>query len=610
MRSVRTLASQGRSLPVLVLAVLLIDSLGEELIFHPDWGFDSYEVTIPKRLSFRGGEQGVASPVSYLLQLKGKKHVLHLWPKRLLLPRHLHVFSFTKEGNLLEDHPYIPKDCNYMGLVEGSQGSQATFSSCMGGLRGILNIDAKHYQIEPLKTSFSFEHVVYLLKKEHLSNQTCGLPDDEIEQQIAQHENMARLRDFHISYMHPKYMELALVFDHSRYLYVKSNLTQVISDAILLSGIMDTYFKEINMRIHLKAVEIWTDEDKITIDVTNLVHVLNQFIVYKRNILNDRIPSDWSHLYVRRNFPDALGWAPVGKMCSELYGGSTSVFPDLNVLAPGTWSTHELGHGLGMKHDELHCQCKGEHSCIMGSGRTGWSNCSFVNYFKFAYSEASCLNNIPGISYLVRSCGNKIVEENEECDCGSREDCLKDRCCQSNCRLKRGANCSIGLCCHECRFRPSGYMCRQEENECDLAEYCNGNSSNCPKDTYKQDGTPCKYKARCFRKGCRSRFMQCQSIFGPDAKQAPNQCYLSVLSVAFVRLDICAGRKKMNVILQSTAMGIQVTAQRTLISRMERHANIKPVVSGRDADLDLCSAKAFLDLMPSRLLISAMMQLI
>ena len=184
MRSVRTCLSPGRSL---VLAVLLVDSLGKDLLFHPEWSFDSYEITIPKKLSFRGGEQGTARHVSYLLQVKGKNRVLHLWLKRFLLPRNLQVFSFTEQGSLLEDHPYVPKDCNYMGLVEGNPDSEATISTCMGGLRGILKIAANHYQIEPRKASSNFEHVIYLMKKEEeFPSDFCGLTDDETVEQMAQ----------------------------------------------------------------------------------------------------------------------------------------------------------------------------------------------------------------------------------------------------------------------------------------------------------------------------------------------------------------------------------------------------------------------------------------
>nr|XP_020043585.1 disintegrin and metalloproteinase domain-containing protein 30 [Castor canadensis] len=513
-------------LPVLVLAMLLVrGSLGEDddILFHPDWGFDSYEITIPAELSFRGGKQGAVSPLSYVLRIKGKKHILHLWPKQSLLPRHLSVFSFTDQGELLEDYPYLPKDCSYVGSVEGSQDSGATLTTCMGGLRGIVNLDAKYYQIEPLKTSSSFEHVVYLLKKEQLSNQTCGLTDEEVDQ-MAQEQDMARARDYLLSYKHPKYMELVMVVDQSRFMFSQRNLTQVVNDAILLAAIIDTYYEDVSLRIHLKALEVWTNYNRVFVGYPTLAEVLGQFVLYRGRHLNRRFPSDWAHLYVTRTYKDAVAWS-FGRVCDLDHAGSASIFPSLNLLGPATWTAHELGHSVGMIHDEQYCQCRGRRSCIMGTGRAGFSNCSYVYYFKFVSVKAKCLNDIPGLGFVDKKCGNKIVEDDEECDCGSLADCLKDRCCGIDCKLKHGVNCSIGLCCRECRFLPSGYVCRQEENECDLAEYCNGTSGFCPEDTYKQDGTPCKYKGLCFRKGCRSRYMQCQSIFGPDAKEAPNRCY-------------------------------------------------------------------------------------
>ncbi|KAF5910920.1 hypothetical protein HPG69_000884 [Diceros bicornis minor] len=358
----------------------------------------------------------------------------------------------------------------------------------MGGLRGILKIDAKHYQIEPLKDSSGFEHVVYLLKKEEeFRSQSCGSADDELEWPMTQHENMARLRDVSEAHKQKKYLELSLVFEHRRYLYSNSNLTRVINDAVLMTGIMDTYFQEFHMRILLKGLEVWTNENKMVVTFPMIQQVLGQFLIY-RNKLSARLPSDWAHLYLKGEYVDYLAqsW---GRVCSKAYSGSVSVFPDINVLGPATWSAHCLGHSVGMRHDDEYCQCKGKRSCIMGTGRTGFSNCSYASYFGHIQSAATCLNDIPGLGYVVKRYGNKIVEENVECDCGSREDCKKDQCCQPDCKLKHGVNCSFGLCCHNCHFCPSGYVCRKEENECDLAEYCDGTSGLCPNDTYKQDGT-------------------------------------------------------------------------------------------------------------------------
>ena len=83
----------------------------------------------------------------------------------------------------------------------------------------------------------------------------------------------------------------------------------------------------------------------------------------------------------------------------------------------------------------------------------------------------------------------------------------------------------------------------------------------------------------------------------------------AVINVSFVHLDTCVGWKKMNVTLQSTAMGPQLSVQVILISRMEPLASMKPTVSNRVVNPGICSAKKFLDLMPRMLLISAMMQL-
>ncbi|XP_005084365.1 disintegrin and metalloproteinase domain-containing protein 30 [Mesocricetus auratus] len=512
----------------LLLAMFLLEAVGGDLLFDPNWGFDWYEITVPKELTFRKGERGVDSSLSYLLQIQGKKHVIHLWPKKFLLPRNLPVFSFSQEGSLIEDYPYIPNECNYMGSVEGAQESEATMSTCMGGLHGILNIDSTYYQIEPLRTSSRFEHVVYLLSKDGASNETCGVVDEETDEQTIQEEDTARISTFHKSYRHQKYLKLLLVFDTSRVIILLGNRTRVIYEAILLTSIIDTYFHDVRMRVVLKAIEIWSPYDQIYTQYPTLDLVLGQFVLYKRSSLHFRLPSDWAHLYLGKRFDDASAWS-WGRVCEEYHAGSANSLLNVNLLGPATWTTHELGHAVGMNHDLEYCQCRGRKNCVMGSGRVGFSNCSYLQFFKHAaYKISYCLSEIPENIYVVKRCGNKIVEHPEQCDCGSIEECKQDLCCGPDCRWKKGVNCSTGLCCHKCDFLPSGYVCRKEENECDLAEYCNGASGYCPKDFYKQDGTPCRFGGLCFQKGCRSKNLQCQSIFGPTAKEGPPQCYNEV----------------------------------------------------------------------------------
>lgn len=119
---------------------------------------------------------------------------------------------------------------------------------------------------------------------------------------------------------------------------------------------------------------------------------------------------------------------------------------------------------------------------------------------------------------MRRNCGNGIIEDGEECDCGSFDDCSKkDPCCDPiTCKLIKEAECATGPCCDNCQvsssphpkclqkvptinnlavsfqqLRSPGYVCRDAFNECDLPETCTGESGQCPPDVYQKNGSPC-----------------------------------------------------------------------------------------------------------------------
>ena len=86
-------------------------------------------------------------------------------------------------------------------------------------------------------------------------------------------------------------------------------------------------------------------------------------------------------------------------------------------------------------------------------------------------------------------CGNNLVEEGEDCDCGNRESC--DCCDAATCTFAAEAECFDGDCCSNCKLRKVGSQCRGTENDCDLAEYCNGIDEYCPRNDFKQNGMLC-----------------------------------------------------------------------------------------------------------------------
>lgn len=135
-------------------------------------------------------------------------------------------------------------------------------------------------------------------------------------------------------------------------------------------------------------------------------------------------------------------------------GGGACVPQDHNdrAIAIGATLAHEMGHNLGMDHDDSGaCACTGD-SCVMaaslrwaaalrwegvgpgcGRGLTqmclhSWniprtfSSCSSNNYEKFLLNRSpGCLLDPPDYRSLQTPpvCGNGFQEEGEQCDCGS-----------------------------------------------------------------------------------------------------------------------------------------------------------------------------------------------
>ncbi|XP_007656699.2 disintegrin and metalloproteinase domain-containing protein 30-like [Ornithorhynchus anatinus] len=512
---------------------LLLLGLGGLLAVPDDWGFSSSEVVIPERLTPRGGEAEEPGRLSYLLPLEGRRHVLHLRPKKLLLPRRLPVFTFSARGELLEEQPYVPHGCYYRGAVEGAPDSLATFSTCSRGLWGMLRLQGRLYQVEPLPASATFEHRVSLLDDLQLGNWTCGLTDEEIARQMARLQLSASSPQlyWHDSYIHPKYVELAVAVDNARYRFRESNLSTVIQDTIQIVSYMDSYFEKMKAHVFLKALEVWTDNDKVNTSHKKLSRILGEFSVYQDKVLYPRTQHDFAHLFVRRYYSDAMGWAFVASACMRKYMASTSTLAGPYLLSSSLYSAHELGHGCGLGHDYRYCQCSAKRCIMFSRGSTpkgGFSNCSFNYFFNFVSKTATCLNNIPVVGFVEGRCGNKVVEGEEQCDCGTESECKKDACCRPDCTLSPGAQCISGACCRRCQFVPAKMMCRRRQSECDLEEYCNGTSNLCPEDVYKLDGTPCSDGAICYHGGCHSRLRQCRNLFGKEAKTAPLLCYKEV----------------------------------------------------------------------------------
>lgn len=203
--------------------------------------------------------------------------------------------------------------------------------------------------------------------------------------------------------------------------------------------------------------------------------------------------------------------------------------------------SHESGHTFGAVHDcdsdtcpvnrtspccpvsTTECDARGQFimSAVSTTDTTtGFSQCTIGNVCSAIGSgsvRSSCLVDNRNIKTVTGpQCGNGIVEEGEDCDCGSTKSCPDNPCCNPlTCKFMDDAVCSEEQsCCSGCQFISANTTCRASTGPCDIEEVCTGTSGSCPANSYQPDGQSCGDNTglSCARGYCTSRNHQCQSM--------------------------------------------------------------------------------------------------
>ncbi|XP_044529656.1 disintegrin and metalloproteinase domain-containing protein 8-like [Gracilinanus agilis] len=334
-----------------------------------------------------------------------------------------------------------------------------------------------------------------------------------------------------------RYVELFVVVDNTEYKKYKS-LSTVRQRVKEIVNHVDRIYQEINFRVVLIGLEIWDQVDKAAIN-SNIQSALASFLRWRESHLVGKKSHDNAQLITGVNFEGTIvGMARLASMCTEGSGGVNHDYSE-NPLGVATSLAHEMGHNLGMDHDENipDCQCEEstKRGCVMASGWSmifprKFSSCSKENLQKFLWGTIftpTCLNNYPDLEKMEGPpvCGNKFLEKGEECDCGLPGECLNQCCNPNNCRLASGAQCTEGECCQACQVSPAGQVCRESQNSCDLTEFCDGQHPRCPENVYKENGSPCS-NGYCYNGSCPTYKQQCQALWGMEADLSTERCYL------------------------------------------------------------------------------------
>ncbi|KAI0420456.1 zinc metalloprotease mde10 [Xylaria grammica] len=248
----------------------------------------------------------------------------------------------------------------------------------------------------------------------------------------------------------------------------------------------------------------------------------------------------------------AVGLAWLGQLCaqgSSPNGNDTTAGANVVVRTNTEWQVfaHETGHTFGAYHDctETTCvdgtrsnnqccplsssTCNAQGAYIMNPSTaatlTQFSPCSIGNICS-AMSRNSvnsdCLSNNKNVVTITGSqCGNGIVEQGEDCDCGGDTGCQGNSCCDpQTCKFTANSVCDYAnedCCTNQCQFASNGTVCRASTGTCDLQETCSGTSAMCPTDSKAPDGQSCGNDGeglKCASGQCTSRDLQCQTQLG------------------------------------------------------------------------------------------------
>uniref|UniRef100_A0A8C3NQ54 Uncharacterized protein n=1 Tax=Geospiza parvula TaxID=87175 RepID=A0A8C3NQ54_GEOPR len=454
--------------------------------------------------------------VSYTLRIEGRPYTIHLQQHGCPAP------WWLQEGG-----------CHYWGYIDGFPSSAVTLNTC-SGLRGLLQFENVSYRIQPLGYSPAFQHVLYRVVARAVD--FVGNKEREFVAHVSMAQCWESFQCSNIDMVSTLSTPVSswVVFQYN---YMGSDPNAATQNVIQAFNLINSMFNPLNVTIVLSSLELWAEGDKIS-TAGDTEDILQRFLQWKQLSLEPQAHNIASLLGYRHQGA-LVGAAAPGGACQRDAAATVALYhQNVTLESFSVLLAQVLGHSLGMSPDSPRgCSCPGR-VCAMSpaalyfSGSKAFSNCSIRDFETFLkQGRGDCLFSSPRLSRQSRQsgavCGNRVVEPGEQCDCGTAQECLKDRCCTPNCRLRPRARCASGLCCRNCQFKWRNTLCRPPADaQCDLPEFCSGSSASCPPDVYVQDGQECgRGTGYCYRGRCQSPDLQCRRIYGTDSRNAPVMCY-------------------------------------------------------------------------------------
>uniref|UniRef100_A0A3B3ZRD6 Disintegrin and metalloproteinase domain-containing protein 10 n=1 Tax=Periophthalmus magnuspinnatus TaxID=409849 RepID=A0A3B3ZRD6_9GOBI len=451
----------------------------------------------------------------------------------------------------------VPVDTShiYSGHLFGERDTLSHGSVVNGRFEGFIRTHQGTYYVEPAErylknTNVNFHSVIYHeddIDYPHKYGSEGGCADNSVFERMKkyQNENSVTESDYGPVILRTKRAtgqvkntcQLFIQTDHLFFKYYGSReavIAQISSHVKAIDSIYQaTDFMGIrNISFMVKRIRINTTDDER--DKTNPFRFANIGVEKFLELNSEQNHDDYclAYVFTDRDFDDGvlgLAWvgAPSGSsggICekSRMYSDGKRKSLNTGIITVQNYASHvppkvshitfahEVGHNFGSPHDSgIECTPgelqneKERGNYIMYARATSGDK---LNNNKFSICS---IRNISAVllkkkddCFVVSGqpiCGNGLVEDGEECDCGYSDQC-NDICCHSaneeegkRCKLQEGKVCSPsqGPCCTEqCTYKDTSARCRQE-SECAQEGMCNGATALCPTSKPKENFTSC-----------------------------------------------------------------------------------------------------------------------